>query len=434
MIAQQVDLFLDQHCGAGQVTVAYSGGLDSCALLHLAHGWAARRGRSLAAIHIHHGLNKRADHWAEHCRQQAALLGVTLQVVRVQVVRQPRQSLEDVARQARYQAFSDHVASGSLLLAHHLDDQAETLLLRIGRGTGPKGLAGMAPSRALRPDLQLLRPLLGVARAQLEAQVAKAAWAHIHDDSNDELRFRRNALRHQLLPLWAELQPGIVSQLGKLARHCAELDALACEVAESDLTQCGDCQQLDLPLLANLSAPRRTNLLRYWLGLAGVVAEQEQLDELWRQMSSARSDSAPLLQLGSISLRRYRQKLYLLPEKTTPLPASIAWPSWPQPLQLADGRQLLPCAGGILRPPTAEEPVSLRFALPGSWRCHPAGRAHSRELTKVWQEHSVPPWLRPQVPMLFYGDQLMAAVGYWLEKPALQQKGDGIELQCRVLV
>ncbi len=419
MIAAQLDAFLDEHGGAGQVTVAYSGGLDSSVLLQLAQAWAQRRGRSLAAIHVHHGLSAHAEHWAVHCQQQAALLGVPLQLVRVQVKRQPRQSPEDAARQARYQAFTEHVASGVLLLGHHLDDQAETLLLRIGRGTGPKGLAGMAASRPLRADLQLLRPLLTVARSQLAALASHMGWRHIDDDSNSDLRFRRNALRHQLLPLWAQLQPGIAAQLGRLARHCGELDALASEVAQADLQQCGDHQQLALPALAALSPPRRHNLLRYWLGLAGLNAEQEQLHELWRQMSNARSDSTPLLQLGTFSLRRYRQQLYLLPMQSTPLAAMVPWPCWPQPLLLADGRQLQLRAGGGLRPPHADEPVSVRFALPGSLRCWPAGRSRSRELSKLWQEYGVPPWQRPQLPMLFYGEQLVAAVGYWFEQQAL---------------
>ncbi len=220
------------------------------------------------------------------------------------------------------------------------------------------------------------------------------------DYYNSLLDEDKKMVRNQFLADSGISYPGFYKKLKDGSFTPLELDALASEVAQADLQQCGDRQQLALPALAALSPPRRHNLLRYWLGLAGLNAEQEQLHELWRQMSNARSDSAPLLQLGPFSLRRYRQQLYLLPMQSTPPAAMVPWPCWPQPLLLADGRQLQLRAGGGLRLPHADEPVSVRFALPGSLRCWPAGRSRSRELSKLWQEYGVPPWQRPQLPML----------------------------------
>lgn len=414
----------------GQVTVAWSGGLDSTALVTLARLWGQRRQRVVTALHVNHGLSANASQWVSHCRQLARQWQLPLTVVTTPVVRQPRQSLEAVARDARYRAFADHVAAGVLLLAHHQQDQAETLLLRLARGSGPQGLAAMAEQRPLRADLMLLRPLLAVSRAALERWVAANGYPYVEDESNIDLRFSRNAIRHQLLPLWRQLTPALDQQLVRTAAHCGELTALAAEIAQADRQQAavGD-DRLDLRVVVVLSPARRHNLLRSWLAEWGLVPQTAQLQQLWQQLAEARGDSNPQLQLGGLVLRRYRHHLYRCRPSALPLPTTVDWPSaLSQPLVLADGRRLRLVAGGQLRSPLADERVWLAFDLAGSTQAHPSSRARGRSLTKLWQEYGIPPWQRPQVPLLFYNQQLVAAVGLWLERDALVAHG-GVEVK-----
>lgn len=415
---------------AGTVTVAWSGGLDSTVLLWLARRWCQQQpGRQLEAIHIHHGLSPNADGWAAHCQKLADDWQLLLKVVRVAVCPAPRQSLEACARDARYHAFTDHVAAGVLLLGHHLQDQAETLLLRLGRGTGPAGLAAMAARRPLRPDLQLLRPLLAVSRGELEQLAAAEGLSWIEDESNSDPRFSRNALRHQLLPLWRQLQPTIDQQLAKAARHCGELQQLADELAAEDLARCVNSDgALQLTALWLLSPARQHNLLRHWLAGQGVSISSAQLQVVMSEVIGAGEDRQPQLRLGEWQLLRSRDRLWLLAAELPPIAAQLAWPDWQQPLALADGRVVQLISGGCLRPPRADEAVSVRFALPGSTRVHPHWRQQGRELVKIWQELAIPSWQRPRVPMLFYGEQLVAAGALWVEQGAVVSDGGGLRL------
>ncbi|MBQ1782652.1 MAG: tRNA lysidine(34) synthetase TilS [Gammaproteobacteria bacterium] len=414
----------------GTVTVAWSGGLDSTVLLWLARCWCQQQpGRRLEAIHIHHGLSPNADGWETHCQRLADGWQLALQVVRVTVNPAPRQSLEACARDARYQAFIDHAAAGVLLLGHHLQDQAETLLLRLGRGTGPAGLAAMAARRPLRPDLQLLRPLLAVSRRELEQLAAAEGLSWIEDESNSDPRFSRNAFRHQLLPLWRQLQPAIDQQLAKTARHCGELQQLADELAAEDLARCLNADGgLPLAALCQLSPARQHNLLRHWLAGQGVAISSAQLQVVMSEVIGAGADRQPYLKLGDWQLLRSRDLLWLLAAELPPLPAQLAWPNWQQPLALADGRVVHLVSGGCLRPPRADEAVSLRFALPGSTRVHPHWRQQGRELVKIWQELAIPGWQRPRLPMLFYGEQLVAAGELWVEQGAVTDASGGLRL------
>ena len=189
------------------IAIALSGGLDSSALLHLAHAWSREEGVSLHAFHVHHGLSANADAWLAHCETLCASMNVPFEAARVSIEINPKTGTEEAARKRRYAALGALCAQHGvrlLLTAHHQDDQAETVLLQLLRGSGTAGLSGMdgansAPELLANPDLVMARPLLPVSRKQLESYVAKHGIAHIHDESNDDARFARNALRHQVM-------------------------------------------------------------------------------------------------------------------------------------------------------------------------------------------------------------------------------------------
>lgn len=252
--------------------IAFSGGLDSSVLLHLLADWARHEDLPpLSAIHVHHGLQPAADAWPEYCAQFCARLDIPLEVVRVQVA--PGASLEQAARRVRYAAFAERLGSGEVLLgAQHRDDQAETLLLRLLRGAGVRGLAAMPASRPLGQG-SLVRPLIDCSRAELQAYAQSHGLAWVEDPSNADERFSRNFLRRQVMPLLAERWPQMTASLARSASHLSEAQQLLDELAEMDLLAArGVCAlpwlplpSLDLSAVTALSDARQRNLLRHWL-------------------------------------------------------------------------------------------------------------------------------------------------------------------------
>ncbi|SDI56030.1 tRNA(Ile)-lysidine synthase [Ferrimonas sediminum] len=415
---------------ARRVVLAYSGGIDSELLASiLARLRPQFPARPFLLIHVHHGLSDHADAWAEHCQRRAELYGLPLTVARVTVEQGRRISLEAAARSARYQALDSLLQPGDLLLtAQHKDDQAETLLLALKRGSGPLGLAGMLPSQPFA-GATLLRPLLGHSRAEVELAAQELGLVHIEDDSNTDVRFDRNFLRHRILPLLTERWPGFNNAVARSAQLCGEQQSLCDEMAAEDLSRLSlAADGLAIEGLSLLSAPRRNNLVRYWLRRHNLVMpSQVQLQQI-AQFWLAREDAQPQLKVGLHWLRRYRDGVYLVAEDEGPqLQTEMMIPRVRQ--QMSNGEHWCleaACSGERLRLPKAGEAVTIRYDLLGTLRVRPHLRSGSRPLKKVWQELGVPPWVRGRIPMLFFGEQLVAALGYWLERDALVSAGEGL--------
>ena len=280
------------------IWLAYSGGLDSRVLLQLAHEANLNQNGNLKAIHIHHGLHPDADQWAEHCQTQCDQLGIELRIERVEVA--TGDSLENQARQARYQVFESLLNVGDwLLMGHHADDQAETLLQRLMRASGVRGLAGMPESRVLGRG-RLLRPLLGCSRADLRAYAEEHGLSWIDDPSNLDSHHDRNYLRHQILPQLTGRWPHAVQALSHSADYCREAEQLCAELAELDLQRCRNGEGLSIKALMQLTAHRRNNLLRHWVEQGtGVLVDRQRLEQIEREFFDCAADAEPLLALGS---------------------------------------------------------------------------------------------------------------------------------------
>lgn len=388
--------------------VAFSGGLDSSVLLHLLANWARHEPLPpLSAIHVHHGLQSVADDWPEHCAQLCARLDIALEVVRVQVA--PDASLEQAARRARYAAFSERLGQGDALLsAQHRDDQAETLLFRLLRGAGVRGLAAMPVSRALGRG-RLVRPLLDCSRAELQAYAQHHGLAWIEDPSNADQRFSRNFLRQQVMPLLVERWPQTSNNLARSASHLSEAQQLLSELAEMDLATArgvATCPWLPLPSLdlsavSALSDARQRNLLRHWLAPLTRLPDSDHWAG-WCDLRDAATDAAPIWKLADGELHRADGRLWWL---------SGAWLS---PLESLD----VPCTS-----------LTESVELPGNGHVHlsgelPQGRWHlryrqggeslqvqgrgRRDLKRLLNEQRVPAFVRPRLPLLFAGDELVA--------------------------
>lgn len=404
--------------------VAFSGGLDSQVLLH---ALAARRERlpaPLTAVHVNHNLQPDAPAWAEHCRAVCAVPGIDYRVLSVQARPLPGESPEAAARAARYRALADAVPSGGVLLtAHHRDDQAETLLLQLLRGAGPKGLAAM-PERMTIAGVPLLRPLLDVGRDALREYARQQGLTWVDDPSNARTDYDRNFLRHEILPRLRSRWPAVGDTLARCAGHQAEAAQLLEALAEADWGQStcsssmktGAVPPLAVSTLLHLSPPRRANLLRHWLHLRGVsMPSTAVLERIDQDLLHAAPDAEPLVRWGAVRLRRYREGLYLddVLEEESPSRCLDWRPD--QPLSLPGGvLSAVPAqGGGVALHHLPGGNLQVRFRQGGE-SLRPAGRRERHSLKHLFQESGVPPWERARVPLIYRGDELLAVAGYWV--------------------
>ncbi len=416
-----------------QFLVAFSGGLDSTVLLHKLMLWRQQLPElKLRAIHIHHGLSPHADAWAEHCEDICARWQIPLSVVRVQVVNNG-DGIEAQARNVRYQAFADALMPGEVLVtAQHLDDQCETFLLALKRGSGPAGLAAM-PESMLFAGTQLIRPLLTQTRDELHQWALHHALSWIEDESNADASFDRNFLRLQVLPVLAARWPHFADAVARSAALCGEQEQLLDELLAEELDAATTAEgALQLAPLYRLSDARRRALLRRWLAQRGaVMPSRAMLDRLWLEVALAREDASPCLRLGEFEIRRYQSCLWWIRAIESQRDTQLPWVAPFEPLTLPAGLgELSLLAGGEIRTPNADEAVSIRFQAPGM--LHIVGRSGGRKLKKIWQELGVAPWRRDTTPLLFYGETLMAAAGLFVtQEGAKRAEETGIRLEWR---
>lgn len=313
-LPDRVGEFLAARLGPVEtLCLALSGGCDSVVLLHVLSRLGL--GGRLSALHVHHGLSPNADAWAAFCRDFCGQRSIALEVVRVDVDRASGLGLEAAARQARYAALAN-CAAENLILAHHRGDQAETILFNLLRGAGVAGAAGIPAERFLGRK-RVLRPLLGVGRAELEDYARRHALAWIDDESNADPQYSRNYLRHTVLPLLHQRFPAAESALAQAAAHFGEADALLAEMAAADwLSAREDEGAASLAALRQLSLPRLKNLLRYRLRELGWRAPAaSRLDEFARQVLTAGPDRHPSLALAEGCMRVARRQLRWLAQK-----------------------------------------------------------------------------------------------------------------------
>jgi len=297
---------------AERLCVGLSGGCDSVVLLHLLS--RLDLGGRLSAIHVHHGLSPNADAWAAFCADYCGRLSISLEIVRVTVDRSSGLGLEAAARSARYAAL-EQCAAECLALAHHQGDQAETLLFNLLRGAGVAGSAAM-PAERQGVRRRVLRPLLAVGRATLEDYAGQHGLAWIEDESNRDLSFSRNFLRHRVLPGLVERFPAAEQALSLAAGHFGEADALLGELAAEDWQRCADGGALVMRELRCLSVGRLKNLLRYRLRELGWRAPSApRLEEFTRQLLAAGPDRHPALVLPDGCLRVAQGRLHWLAQK-----------------------------------------------------------------------------------------------------------------------
>lgn len=407
-----------------RVLLGYSGGVDSHVLLYELARVASIHGISIIALHGNHQALPKSNQWEQHCRQVCQKIGVQFRSHRLLVKFGQAGGRENVLREARYAWFKSVMHPGDILAtAHHLDDQVETVLFRLFRGSGVRGLAGISPVRKWGKG-ELHRPFRDLWRSDILAFAKHHRLEWVEDESNRDESFDRNFLRERLMPVLRSRWPGSPATIARASRHLAATETLLEQIGSEDLGRwhlaADECHfsnfgKIRITRLAELSPERAANLLRYW----GRKAIHEapgagQLFELLRQLE--RSDGAMNTRLvwKSVEFRRYRDFLYLLPAQAEPmLNAPRYW--------MAESLLDLPVAGVRLRSrrSVGQGIRASRMNIPAievRWYNQKIGlrlarEARTRTLRNLFQERGVPPWERWRLPVLCINDSVAYVPG-----------------------
>lgn len=432
-----------------ELCVALSGGVDSTALL--AALAQVRSGLHLRAVHINHGIHPNSPGWARHCRAVARRLGVPLRIIHTKVLPTRGASLEAAAREARYALLARALRPGEVLLtAHQQDDQLETVLLQLFRGSGVAGLAAM-PELSPFASGWHARPLLSRSREELERWLRAQGLTWIEDDTNADEKFDRNFLRRRVLPLVRERWPGAPAAVARSARHAAEAQRLLDLLARVDVERASHGESLSVKALRILPPDRRRNALRYWIARAGrLVPDTRRLEEIASTVIDARPDAHPFVQWGDTVARRQAGLLTLQsarrgaqPEPfgapaaqaagaAPPAPRLIAAASSPGAVAAgeivwmwrASSTCSLPDGGKLELKPDARGPIDLD-ALPqrlrvtwrrGGERLRPRRGGPRRALKRLLQEAQLSVAERARLPLIFAEENLIAVADAWVDE------------------
>ncbi|MEE4304597.1 MAG: tRNA lysidine(34) synthetase TilS [Wenzhouxiangella sp.] len=392
--------------GRGRLVVAFSGGPDSVCLLHQMA--QAEPERSLACIHVDHGLDPESGERARRAAAIAGQIGVKCEIIRVEV--DAGRGPEASARRARYRALERSMASGdTLLTAHHADDQAETVLLRLLRGAGPDGLAGIPAVRRFGPGW-LARPLLEWTRSDIEGWLQRHDLDCIRDPANECPDFDRNFLRRTVLPALRERWAGVDQALLRSGRLCRGAADFVAEQVARDLESAPDENgALRLERLAADSDYYRGAAIRAWCIREGFEPPPgRRLDTFLAQLSSAAGDRCPALRWDRAVLRRWRDRLWLELDEAEDDDWQLEW-SGIQPLSLPSGLGVMKLTG--------DAAPALDLAV-GSQRegdtLQVQANGPRRDCKRLLADAGVPPWQRNQWPRLWQDDRLVALGARWL--------------------
>ena len=410
--------------------IGLSGGLDSTALLLLLAQYRQQFPEiQLRAIHIHHNLSANADAWASHCEQLCQQLNVPFILEKVSVDK--HKNIEASARDARYQGIKKNILTNEILVtAHHLQDQSETFLLALKRGSGLQGLSAMQITSEIN-GLKIFRPLLHCSRPQLENFVVSHHLPWVEDESNQDSRFERNFLRNEILPLVRQRWPHIDHAIFRSCELCFNQQQLIDELLQESFAQYFDAENHSFAIdhFAQFSEAKQNALLRAWLKqLKQAMPSQLQLKQIIQDVIFAKIDRNPQFKLNNMLIRRYQDRLYFTPEfqdlKKSKWDLTLNCPLFlPDNLgsllltekqdhflitwQTTDFSSPLKARKTLALEKT-KEPIQVRFYYQGKVKLE---NGQHESFKKCWQKANIPPWQRQRIPLIFYGEVFKAAMG-----------------------
>ncbi len=393
----------------GSLLLGLSGGVDSVVLLHLLVQISPQFSWRLSALHVHHGISPLADSWAVFCTELCAKYSIPLQVEQVDIKPLRSMGTEAAARQLRHAALASQSVD-FIALAHHRDDQVETLLLQLLRGAGVRGASAMPLLKSRHEAPSLLRPLLDVERSELEAYAHEHELQWVEDDSNKDVSYPRNFLRHQVLPVLQQRFPAYRTTLARSARHFAEAAGLLDELAGQDAIAAIHDERLSVAALRQISSARGKNLLRYFLVQRHApIPDSTRLDEMLRQLCEAGEGAQIKVTWQDWQLRCYRNHAYVLPVTLPAAEFAIVWQG--------EAEIILPASHGVLQfervtgqglnlAKLQQKIVTIR-PRQGSVSIQLDNARPRQSLRNLLQQKSVPPWQRELLPLLYLGDELV---------------------------
>lgn len=367
--------------------VGFSGGVDSRVLLEITV--QDNKNNNVGAIHVNHNLHPNSSKWQDHCQDICDNLNIKLEIINVEVDGR-KIGVEAAARDARFVAFAGLVGiNDTLLLAHHKQDQAETVLLRLLRGTGVKGLAGMKPITKIN-NMTVVRPLLNVSKQEIIDFATKNNLTWLEDPSNMENKFDRNYIRNNIMPAIVKRWPQGVDSIARAATHCQDINIFL----ENEVKKLYDDSNdvLNIEKLLQLNNIMQKMLIRYWLGkLNCKMPSAKLLRVIIDDVVLAKNDAEPLVKIADFSVRRFQGNLYLVRDDS-----------------LTEYSRMTPPEGCI---------IGFRC---GGERYKPEGAKFSKSLKKVMQEMAIPPWERARVPLVLRDGVVVELI--YLTKGSTDQK------------
>lgn len=404
---------LNMDLASARLCVGLSGGIDSVVLLHILTLCQQMLPFQLFAVHVNHGIHNKARQWGVFAQDYASSIGVQCSVHEVQLMKKGGDSLEAVARHARY-AIYQQIDCDVIVLAHHQDDQAETVLLQLFRGSGVVGLAAMPKKRQLQKNQLLLRPLLDISREQLLAYANAHQLKWVEDDSNRDTCFRRNFLRHDIIPKLQSRYPGLSRSLSRASGYFAETNDLLFDLAKLDCPQINQRIPLPKTLLLSLTLPRQRNVLYWYLRAHGIFPEEKWIEEILKVMLHASQESMPTWELQAKALYFSYGELVIIPPFRIPdKPIHLHWQgeaeitvaAWRGSLQFVEVK-----GGGVSIDALKAAPLVLQ-GREGRARLRLASNRPSHTVKHLWQVRKIPFWQRQRVPLVWLDEQLLMIPG-----------------------
>jgi len=399
--------------------IAYSGGLDSHVLLHTLACIKDEIKPRLVAVHVNHGINQDAESWEKHCRTICENYAIELLTFTVDLSHKKGKGIEAHAREKRYEVFNNLIQVHDLLLtAHHVNDQIETMLLQLLRGSGPDGLVGMPQSREFSKGF-LVRPLLDISREEIHDYALKESLNWVEDESNKSNKYDRNFLRNTIIPELLSHWPGALKTMRRAIEHQADARNLINEISIIDLsTVCdGEFTKISLTEFESLSFIRRKYVLRAWIKKNNLeTPNTNTIKKINEEVIHAGADKNPCVKWTGAEVRRYRGYLYVMQSLSThDVKMATNW-NFKGTLKLSSG-YLKAVSGkgiGIKKDMISSDSVEVKYRQGGE-HIKPSGRSHTHELKKLLQEEGVLPWLRDRIPLIYYENELIAVGDLWVE-------------------
>ena len=410
---------LSEYPDAETCWIAYSGGLDSHVLLHVLASIQNKIKPKLIAVHINHGISNDADLWVKHCQRICEDHVIEFQTFSVDLSHKSDKGTEAFAREKRYEVLGNLISSHDLLLtAHHMDDQVETILLQLMRGSGPDGLVGMPQTREFSKGI-LLRPLLDYSREKIRDYALSESLSWVEDESNKSNKYDRNFLRNRIIPELITRWPGALKTIQRAARHQAEARSLINEISRCDLDVVCESiyTKVDISRFNNLSGIRKKNVLRAWIKKNKLdMPDAQIIEKIIAEVIHANTDRNPCVKWKGGEVRRYRGYLYIM--KLLPAHDVGLRKLWDldESLKLTSGylKAVSGKGSGIKKDMLSNDIVEIRYRQGGE-QIRPSGRVETHELKKLFQAQGILPWLRDRIPLIYHKNELIAVADLWVE-------------------